>query len=593
MKKSLLFGIIFTACVVIVTFVFSLGYPGGMISYWKFDEGSGTTAIDSVDANNGALVNSPVWTSGQVGGALSFDGIDDYVDCGNVLNVTNKLTIEAWVKDSGVSDGNVVGKFEAYDKRWHIYIDSMEAHGPALIYWNIGGSTFAKSSTSAIGTDWHHLAMVYDGTQSGNEGRLQAYIDGAPITLSYSGTIPATMPAISANVNIGRHDTVNFFKGILDEVAIYDRALTVEEIEQHYLDGLNYFGYEVECVTPPLGMVSWWPGDETMGATTEDIVCANHGTLIGGTTFASGKVEQALSLNGSGYVMIPNDPSLMPEQFTLDAWVKPVALRTTSWDSIISHGASGSDSHMGCCLDSYWLGFYREKPTLHTAHVGVSGDQRLSGPDPVTLNEWHHIAGSFDGTTKKLYLDGNLVASTVIESAIAYEDVPVLIGEDINNNSPAGLKFRGLIDEVEIFDRALDASEIQAIYLAGSAGKCKEFIQVDIDIKPGSDLNEINLGSQGVIPVAILSSACFDARMVVPETVELGGAGVAVRGKGSKFMAHEKDVNGDGLVDLVVQVETENLDPNGFQDGIVVLTGETYDGEFIEGSDGIIIVPEN
>jgi len=118
-------------------------------------------------------------------------------------------------------------------------------------------------------------------------------------------------------------------------------------------------------------------------------------------------------------------------------------------------------------------------------------------------------------------------------------------------------------------------------------------IDVDIDVKPGSDTNSINLGSHGVIPVAILSSSTFDATQVDPDTISLGGAGVAVRGKGNKSMAHEEDVNGDGLIDLVVHVETEDLDASSFQDGSVILTGLTYGGTPIRGSDEITIVPES
>jgi len=114
---------------------------------------------------------------------------------------------------------------------------------------------------------------------------------------------------------------------------------------------------------------------------------------------------------------------------------------------------------------------------------------------------------------------------------------------------------------------------------------------VDIDIKPGSYPNTINLGSNGVVPVGILSSESFNATTVSPETVFLAGAGVAIRGKGNKYLAHEEDVNGDGLMDLVVQVETENLDPGQFQDGYAILTGATYSGQAIQGSDEIIIVP--
>jgi hypothetical protein len=103
--------------------------------------------------------------------------------------------------------------------------------------------------------------------------------------------------------------------------------------------------------------------------------------------------------------------------------------------------------------------------------------------------------------------------------------------------------------------------------------------------------NSVNLGSNGVVPVAILSNADFDATSVDPETVFLAGAGVAVKGKGSKSLAHEEDVNDDGLTDLVCQVKTENLDPEGFQDGLASVTGETFDGVPVEGWDEITIVP--
>ncbi|NIN12133.1 MAG: hypothetical protein GTN78_24670, partial [Gemmatimonadales bacterium] len=81
---------------------------------------------------------------------------------------------------------------------------------------------------------------------------------------------------------------------------------------------------------------------------------------------------------------------------------------------------------------------------------------------------------------------------------------------------------------------------------------------VDIDIKPGSDPNSINLGSNGSVPVAIFSTADFDATTVDPSTVILADAAVKVRGKGTPMAAAE-DVNGDGLLDLVVHVETSGL----------------------------------
>ena len=116
-------------------------------------------------------------------------------------------------------------------------------------------------------------------------------------------------------------------------------------------------------------------------------------------------------------------------------------------------------------------------------------------------------------------------------------------------------------------------------------------MEVAIDIKPGSYPNTINLGSNGVVPVAILSSADFDATTVNPETITLAGAGVAVRGKGSKYLAAFEDVDGDGILDLVAHVLTDNLDRNTFQAGYALLNGTTFDGQAIEGWDEITIVP--
>jgi hypothetical protein len=116
-------------------------------------------------------------------------------------------------------------------------------------------------------------------------------------------------------------------------------------------------------------------------------------------------------------------------------------------------------------------------------------------------------------------------------------------------------------------------------------------IQVSIDIKPGSDPNSINLSSSGVIPVAILSSDTFDATTVDPVTVALAGATVKLVGKSDKYLAHEEDVNEDGLMDLVCQVYTAQfmIEPG---ESLAVLEAETFDGTPIRGEDSIRVVSD-
>lgn len=114
-------------------------------------------------------------------------------------------------------------------------------------------------------------------------------------------------------------------------------------------------------------------------------------------------------------------------------------------------------------------------------------------------------------------------------------------------------------------------------------------ISVNVDIKPGSDNNSINLGSDGVVPVAILGSADFDVSTIDPSTVTLSGASLKLKGK-SGNAGSLTDVNGDGYMDLVVQVYTDELDLVAGSTEATV-SGETYDGLSVVGEDSVTIVP--
>jgi hypothetical protein len=135
------------------------------------------------------------------------------------------------------------------------------------------------------------------------------------------------------------------------------------------------------------------------------------------------------------------------------------------------------------------------------------------------------------------------------------------------------------------------ASEPATVVIKGppSTAPVVESIGVEIDIKPGSGENSINLGSNGLVPVAILSTKSFDARTVNPTTVSIAGAQVKVKGKGTP-MASLQDVNGDGLVDLVVHVSTEALELSVGATR-AFLEAKTFGDTPIIGSDWVRIVP--
>jgi hypothetical protein len=213
-------------------------------------------------------------------------------------------------------------------------------------------------------------------------------------------------------------------------------------------------------------------------------------------------------------------------------------------------------------------------PTYYSYHT--EGFSYANTTLPRTTG-WHKLTINIEDAFCDLLIDDISVAS-----------LDVLDEENIINFSLQG--YRGgtsWFDDVYVRQYCGDTEP----FVANVGVEEEPILEVNIDIKPGSYPNSINLGSKGVIPVAILSSETFDATVVDPETVTLAGSSVGVRGKGNKLMSHSEDVNGDGSIDLMVQVETENLDEGQFQDGMACISGFTYDGGEIAGCDEIAIVP--
>ncbi|HXR25617.1 MAG TPA: LamG domain-containing protein [Candidatus Binataceae bacterium] len=346
-------------------------------------------------------------------------------------------------------------------------------------------------------------------------------------------------------------------------------------------------------------MVGWWPGD----GNANDIVGTNNGTLIGSAGFAPGKVAQAFSLGvGSvpGYVDVPNGSSLhVTGDFTVDAWVyinnnftdHPCPLcNQTVVDKMNSPAPGGPPNQDGWMIwasgDGGGFAF------CLGGGPGVNGCGGIGGSERITPFTWYHLAAvktvNPDGTANMAFYENGTLRNTA--SNVTYQDteqVDIRIGSD----QTQGAFLYGFVDEVEVFNRALTAQEIAAIYNAGSAGKCK-FLAVNIEIKPPATAPvPINQSSSGVIPVAILSSASFDATQVDPASVSLAGARVKMIGKSDKYSCSIQDVNGDGLNDLLCQVSTAQfmIEPG---DSTAELEAQTFGGQPIEGQEAITIVPQ-
>lgn len=173
----------------------------------------------------------------------------------------------------------------------------------------------------------------------------------------------------------------------------------------------------------------------------------NNGAALGGVTYVTGKVGLASHFNNtSSYVQVFDSASLRPNQFTIAAWVNPA-----SGDGrILEKGDS----------NSYWLYLSSNLEPIFGFYDGTYHD--LYSPASLPLNAWSLVAGTYDGTTLKVYINGDLVASRPLVSAPSQTSQPLFIGWKPNGSVYD--YFDGLIDELRIYNEALSATQIRDLY---------------------------------------------------------------------------------------------------------------------------------
>jgi hypothetical protein len=194
------------------------------IAHWRFDETAGQTAYDvSGDENHGTVLG-PTWTAGRVGGALEFDGVDDSVAFPDSPELNpNRITLMAWVKiySFPAEYPRVISK----DKGEKAYQLAAHRNGKPFFRVQVGDVWYGGDFDASLSLNaWYHLAGVYDGAS------LKAYINGVKDSKTYGvvGKIDADSSALGVG---GRADTAEYpFHGLIDDVRIYNRPLSEEEI---------------------------------------------------------------------------------------------------------------------------------------------------------------------------------------------------------------------------------------------------------------------------------------------------------------------------------------------------------------------------
>ncbi len=451
----------------------------GLAGYWRFDEASGVTAIDSsVNGKNGTLTSGPTWGVGKVGGAVTFDGGDDYINIPtniSALDSASAFSISVWFKRTGTGGTSGTALFaKGATSAFTNDIDLMLDNGN-LLFAQInngadGTASFDYSSQYTLGT-WALVTLVYDGTQTGNSNRLKIYFNGSQQTLSFGAySVPATTANLAGtNQYIGRYiDPSNdwMMKGDIDETRIYNRALSADEVATLYRTTKPT---EVDA-----SLVGHWTfdGPTISGTTVRDLSGAgNNGTLTNGPTKTEGVLGQAMTF-ASGQTMLISGDIAFSTGASISFWMK--APRFSNHHGIMDWGNDSYGSGTGTYIH------YNNSADVKMYFVpnGWANGSISADVSDVTDNSiWSYWVLVADGSQLKLFKQGSLVTTSSYTS-------PDKALTAIASYDGGQMDFNGTLEDFRVYNRALSADEIYKMYKVG-AGSTMNVDTVTPDLERG------------------------------------------------------------------------------------------------------------
>jgi len=453
----------------------------GLVAQWHFNEDSGDTVRDSSgNDNHGTLkvgegddVNSK-WVKGIRGSAIQFDGEDDYVDCGNdsSLNVgINDATLEVWLKTTDNSQVSLIVTNRNSASGSSQGIQIFMNYGDIRIGLSDGsGNAIATPTGIAVNDNiWHHIVGVFD-----RDGDAVLYKDGLCVgSVDISSKQGNIVNNYRYTIGMGmRLESMGLpFIGTIDETRLYNRALSPEEILQHYISinhteqdefGGSWFddfedesGIENglnERLVSDEHTVGLWHFDEGSGNNALDVSeYQNHGELINmdEEAWVQGKSETGLDFNGiDSYVDCGNDASLnITNSITVESWIY---LRSNSgMNRILS-------KH-----DGYGYGLGIQNGEISFVLLGLWSETSTTAN--IMENNWYHIAVTYNRQIVKLYMNG-----VVIHESNRNDEIPSSLANlNIGRTENVGQYFDGIIDEVRISNIARTNEEIRRNYEGG------------------------------------------------------------------------------------------------------------------------------
>lgn len=440
--------------------------PAGLVDFWNFDEETGNVVTDSIGTNDGSLINGVTRTTGKINGALFFDGHNQTRLSVDAPDNMPEFTVCSWVNPSSLTNVGNDSSINIFDKNYTLHFN------------NIGRLSFIVPSTSAypsvkssinISTNtWQHICAVYYGVSIAPD----LYIDGQ--NKSIDGKAGSGYQANDSyrEFHLGGNNNqwAGNLEGKLDEVQVYERALTSIEIQ-----GLYSPGGTVEIIpTYPAGAVAHWELNDESGPSAIDSIGTYNGSLVSGTTWTDGLIGGALLFNGQNRTRLTADAPDNMAEFTACAWVKPNSLTN-----------AGSDNPIYILEKNYSLRFNSEGKVSFTV-PSTSSYPSVQSSINIVVNTWQHICAIYHGvgTAPSIYIDGQNRSTNgnAGSGSQANDDYrPLYLGGQSNQ---WGGNFDGKLDDVIIYEQALSTVDIQEIYnVAGNTVtyQCSDSIDNDGD----------------------------------------------------------------------------------------------------------------
>jgi len=428
----------------------------GLVGYWKMDESSaGSAQVDRVDSsgNSNTLTDTNTVASGagKFGNGSDFEySNSEYVTIADGsqsgLDVGSQLTISTWIKpESFVSTNIILAKYNTTGNQRGYRINTLPS-GAIQFLLSTDGSTYSIAATGAASVtlnNWYHVVATYDGTQA------KIYINNTFTEVASTNPLALTgdINDNTASFMIGKQDSLlgYTFDGVIDEVRVYNRALSQEEIGRLY----NF--------AP--GPVAHYTFDEGEGQSANDISGNDNTGTLGSSTgvdasdpaWTQGKYGKALSFDGTDdYVDAGNKEVFKPNlgSYTVEAWARSSQNINERIVSVRDDSTSPIRTGFELYADS---GKYRFDLT-----DGTGGYQTVSTSSSYD-NLWHHVVGVIDrgNNLNKLYVDGVLENTYTISTLGTINPNAGLI---IGKYSTA--RWNGLIDDVRIYNYARTQAQI-------------------------------------------------------------------------------------------------------------------------------------